>query len=296
MKRINEKYQDGAESFLLDFFSNGPESKKRSEINNLLSSNSNWAINYHLSEQRKQLVDWISFSGKEEILEIGAGCGALTGLYCDVAKYVVASELEEERAEVIRRRYSDKKNLSVITSNVVDLVEKQFDVVSVVGVLEYSGKFIKDNNPYLSFLKKIRRLVKKNGLLILAIENKIGLKYFAGCMEDHTGKPFDSINNYPNQDGVKTFSKAGLNKLLQVAGFANNEYYYPYPDYKMPTTVISDEYFKLNKILGPASFFNSNEYTQHKIVQIDETQMGVELHENGILENFTNSFLVIAKP
>jgi hypothetical protein len=28
MKRKTEKYQDGAEQFLLDFFSDGPESKK----------------------------------------------------------------------------------------------------------------------------------------------------------------------------------------------------------------------------------------------------------------------------
>jgi 16S rRNA A1518/A1519 N6-dimethyltransferase RsmA/KsgA/DIM1 with predicted DNA glycosylase/AP lyase activity len=44
----------------------------------------------------------------------------LLGCNCDVAKNVVASELEEDRAEVIRRRYFDKENLAVVTCNIMD--------------------------------------------------------------------------------------------------------------------------------------------------------------------------------
>lgn len=41
----------------------------------------------------------------------------------------------------------------------------------------------------------------------MAIENKLGLKYFAGCKEDHVGRMFEGIEGYKNTSGVETFSK-----------------------------------------------------------------------------------------
>ena len=44
-------------------------------------------------------------------------------------------------------------------------------------------------------LKKAFKLLSKNGLLIIAIENRLGLKYFNGCREDHAGKLFHGVED-----------------------------------------------------------------------------------------------------
>lgn len=61
--------------------------------------------------------------------------------------------------------------------------------------------------PYENFLTIIGKHLNENGKIIIAIENKLGLKYWAGCQEDHVGKYFEGIEDYPITNGVKTFSK-----------------------------------------------------------------------------------------
>ena len=50
-------------------------------------------IIYHLSEVRKNILAWYPFREHCTILEIGAGCGAITGLLCEKADKVVSVEL-----------------------------------------------------------------------------------------------------------------------------------------------------------------------------------------------------------
>ena len=39
----------------------------------------------------------------------------------------------------------------------------------------------------------MNRHLKKGGRIVIAIENRLGLKYFAGCAEDHLGTYFSGI-------------------------------------------------------------------------------------------------------
>ena len=49
------------------------------EYPSIIEERKNWPILYHLSNQRENIVDWIPFTGTEKVLEIGSGCGAITG-------------------------------------------------------------------------------------------------------------------------------------------------------------------------------------------------------------------------
>lgn len=83
--------------------------------------------------------------------------------------------------------------------------------------------------------------LKPEGRLLIAIENRLGLKYFAGAPEDHTDLHFFGINGYPGNQSVRTFSKNELGELLENSGFPFLRFYYPYPDYKFPTEIFTDE-------------------------------------------------------
>ncbi len=78
--------------------------------------------------------------------------------------------------------------------------------------------------------------------MLVAIENQYGLKYWCGMPEDHVGIPFEGINQYRDVErGVRTFSKTALDTLIKESGFHNTYFYYPYPDYKLPTVIYSQD-------------------------------------------------------
>jgi len=286
----NNSYHDSAEEILLKFFDK-PQSKKEKEIIDILNNNPPWPVLYHLSPQRKFLLSWYSFKKNASLLEIGAGCGALTGLFCDKLKKAVAIELTKERAEIIKKRYSDKENLKVLAGNFNDLpLKDKFDYITLIGVLEYQGRYTKGENPYLNFLKNVKKYLKKNGKLLIAIENKIGLKYLAGGREDHYGSLFESIENYPSYDGIKTFTKEELLQLLKEAGFNKLKFYYPYPDYKLPFFILTDDALNLN--IPISSMSQIIDYSNPREFIFNESIFAYSLKKDKILLNFSNSFLV----
>lgn len=66
---------------------------------------------------------------------------------------------------------------------------------------------------------KIKKLLRPDGKLLIAIENKYGLKYWCGAPEDHSGIPFDGINDYKYSNIARTFSKKQLENIIKQSGF-----------------------------------------------------------------------------
>lgn len=62
----------------------------------------------------------------------------------------------------------------------------------------------------MDFLRIISKHLKPDGKIILAIENRLGLKYWAGCTEDHFGTLFEGIHDTPKQKGLKLFQEKNL--------------------------------------------------------------------------------------
>ena len=119
------------------------------------------------------------------------------------------------------------------------LTEK-YDYITLIGVFEYGENYIQSDTPYVDFLKTIARHLKPGGQIVLAIENRFGLKYWAGCTEDHFGTLFEGLEGYPTTKGVKTFTQKELTEILEKAGNLKAQWYYPFPDYKLPMTIYSD--------------------------------------------------------
>lgn len=70
-----------------DEYSDGDEKEeellkicKENCIEETLKTSREWSVLYHLSPIRENLLDWYPITKKESVLEIGSGCGALSGL------------------------------------------------------------------------------------------------------------------------------------------------------------------------------------------------------------------------
>ena len=175
---------------------------------NFLRNDNRWPILCHLSPMRNFLLEWLPIDKNDSVLEIGCGLGALTGTLLSKGAHVEAVEISPRRAQICALRNHTAENLTIHVGNLNEMTfNKKFDFVLLIGVLEYTAKFTHTKNPYTDFLSKCKSFLKHDGALVIAIENRLGLEYLSGKPEDHTGRLFDGIKDYPQHTGIKTFSR-----------------------------------------------------------------------------------------
>lgn len=280
-------YSDGAvEDELLEAV------KNPSGIEEQLMEGNSWAHLYHLSNIRENILEWYDFNPEGTLLEIGSGCGALSGLFCRKVKHVTAIELSKKRSTINAIRNEAYDNLTIMLGNFEDIrLTEKFDYVTLIGVFEYSICYINGDDPFTDMLKRAKSFLKPGGSLFIAIENKYGLKYFAGAAEDHTGRCFDGLENYVGVERVRTFSRGVLEKMLLQAGFEKNAFYYPVADYKLPDEIYSDRKLpSFGSIRKPCAAYDRERYEL-----INENQAFDAVCEDGLFPELANSFLVVSE-
>lgn len=243
---------------------------------------------YHLSKVRENILSWYPFCEGASVLEIGAGPGAITGLLCRKCAFVTSVDLSKRRSVINYERHKDCGNLLIRVGNLneMDFPEK-FDYVIVNGVFEYAGGFTQGDRPYEIFLNKCRGFLKERGILLVAIENRLGLKYFSGAPEDHTDNYMEGLKNYPENTSVHTFSKSEWEDLMDAGGLLYRRFYYPFPDYKFPNEIYTDETLSADGFRRNAWNFNAR-----RIELFPEMEMAQTLCREGVMDRFMNSFLI----
>lgn len=234
-------YTDGdhAEKRLLDILKQAKDLRTLSD--ELIEQQEDWMLTYHLSSKRANLLRPLEHKIKNtRILELGCGCGAITRYLGELAEEVLAVEGSPQRAAAAALRCRDLENVCIVSDNIqgLDLPPASYDIVTLIGVLEYARVYDSDPEPELRMLQKACSFLKPEGILILAIENKLGLKYFAGVPEDHIGGSWSGITDTYSQNSPATFSRLKMLQLLEQAGFAQATQYVAVPDYKLPVSVI----------------------------------------------------------
>ena len=256
-----------------------------------------WPTRYHLSPQRVDLMRPLEEMLKGDILEIGSGCGAITRYLGELGHFVTALEGSPKRAQITASRCRDLENVKVYCDNFDHFeLDQKFDVITLIGVLEYAPLFIDGTSPQQEMLKKVRSFLKPDGILIIAIENQLGLKYFAGAPEDHLNIPFAGIENKYTQKSAITFGKTELGNITRNAGFGKVEFLYPFPDYKLPSAVITehgatDTVLNLSDILK----FHTDHLHNGEVARTFNVEQALpSIIKNNLIEDLSNSFLLVA--
>lgn len=279
-----DRYTEGEiEDMILEAFREGKSIQA-------LKDSTQWPILYHMSDLRENLLEWYPFESGAELLEIGAGCGALTGLFSRRVKKVTCIELSKKRSMINAERNRNQDNIVIKIGNFEDIrIEQKFDYITLIGVWEYAGLYVSGEEPHKEMLRKLQRYLKPQGKLIIAIENKMGLKYWNGAKEDHLGKAFVGIEDYRNTLGIRTFSKPEICAVLEGTGISRYEFYYPMPDYKLPDTIFSDKYMPA---VGDVRTWGKN-YDSVRIALYNEGIAWDQVCRDGMCSYFANSFLVV---
>ncbi|MDE7416349.1 MAG: class I SAM-dependent methyltransferase [Lachnospiraceae bacterium] len=282
-------YSDGdIEDKMLDIaMYNPPE-----DFPKIIEREKSWPIFYHFSPLRTNIIDWIPFKKTDKVLEIGSGCGAITGLLAKRAGSVTCVDLSKKRSMVNAYRNRNADNITIVVGNFKDIephLDKDYDYVLLIGVFEYGQAYIGGAAPYEDFLQICNCHRKLDGRLVIAIENKFGLKYWAGCREDHLGTYFSGLEGYREGGSARTFTRHGLEKLLDKAGIHEYAFYYPYPDYKFVTTIYSDRYLPQKGELSN----NLRNFDRERVLLFDEKQVFDEIIDENEFPLFSNSYLLV---
>lgn len=258
-----------------------------------------WPTEYHLSSTRANLLRPLDLSGIENVLELGCGCGAIsrylgeqTGLHVD------AVEGSPARASLAALRCRDLPNVSICSANFNDLEfpENHYDLVLFVGVTEYAGRFSDeptDQQALQHLLALAKRAVKPAGVVLIAIENRLGLKYVMGACEDHYGVPDVGLADYPNSTGIRTYSRQQWQEQLSQAAFAAARFVYPFPDYKVPTLLITEDAVHSHESRTQLAEVKSRDYLRSFSLGDREGQLWQHLAATGSLADSANSFMIL---
>jgi SAM-dependent methyltransferase len=296
-------YSDGdtAEDYILrciressDVSDNSPELARHAR---------DWSSYYHLAAGRANHLRVLDLPHDLSVLELGAGCGAISRYLGENHHEVHCIEGSQRRAIIASERCRGLDNVKVYCADfrVMEL-EPKYDIVLLNGVLEYAPVFFGGNGrspeeSTAALLQLAKSALTKNGILLIAIENKIGLKYWCGASEDHTGLQFDGIHGYPTPGTAITYSKKDLTKILATSGFSFSKFFSCFPDYKFAKSILVDdstsqqEFFIHNWIEYPAENPGlSRDYNIH------EGLAAKTLSDAGLIHEFANSFLIVTSP
>ena len=76
--------------------------------------------------------------------------------------------------------------------------------------------------------------------------------------------------------------------------FPTVDCYFPYPDYKTPSSILAESFFRKARVGELVGSFRSRDYHKRSRPLFDERFAVSELDRNGILPMFANSFLILA--
>jgi SAM-dependent methyltransferase len=264
----------------------------------MLDANESWPLRYHLNPTRANLMRPLKRLIKGRVLEIGAGCGAITRfLGEETDAQILALEGSPVRARITAERTRDLKNVTVMVEDIWKFPSKMtFDVITLIGVLEYSPVFTDKADPFREMLTHVRKLLKPSGVLIVAIENKLGLKYLAGSNEDHHGKPMVGVEGRYGRGEATTFGHKEIVSLLGSMGFPEVETYVPLPDYKLVRGVVS-EAGMAHPTFDPTDLVTAATRADNNFAQSPSFDVGAafrQFHKNGMGTDISNSFLLVA--
>ena len=263
----------------------------------LRSKSTDWVALYHLSPQRGNVLRPFENLLKGKVLEIGAGCGAVSRYLGEAGGQVLALEGSPRRAAIAASRTRGLQNVTVLAERFDDFCcGEQFDAITLIGVLEYAGVFSDGHEPALKMLKKARSMLNPNGRLFIAIENQLGLKYFAGVPEDHIGKSMYGIEGRYRNGQPRTYGRHALAKLISAAGFACCEFLAPFPDYKLPQSVLTEQGCAANDFDAAAFAWQSVATDPRQLgpVNFDIARTWRTVFENRLGLELSNSFIAVA--
>ena len=242
----------------------------------------------YVSPLRSLLLEWYPFSDGSSLLEVGGNIGEFTGFLCERCKEVVCIENNESSMKIIKKRCSKYDNLALLNLDINNLESiGKFDYIFVHNIFGFIKKYVKGNNAYCSFFRLLYEHLTDNGKILIAANNRIGLKYISGAIEELSKKMFTGMNDFDSYDKIQTFTKTELVSIFKQADIEYYKFYYPFPNYVFPMEIHTSESLKIFD-------YGDDDFSTDYVVPdfYDKTKLARTLRQEHCLSQFVNSFLI----
>jgi len=267
-----------------------------------LGPENDFLVRYILDESRGFFHFLFDLGPETLVLDVGAGFGAVTSAFARRCP-VVALDNHILRLAFLRERARQERleGITLVHADALALPfeAEQFDLVLLIGVLEWAGTWCSEGTPedlQRRLLSEVYRVLKPGGSVVIGIENRYGVRYLLGEPDDHT--QISDITYLPRDEAdllsvaikgmpyrVRTHSAQDYETLLRQAGFRSVAFYTLYPDYRLWSALIPLEDARL------LQFFLRE-------IEVDTTRMGRiarTLAEMGFGKEFVNAYLIVGR-
>lgn len=220
---------------------------------------------------QKGLLQWYDFNEESSVLFIGYEDTPFAQMLFEKKLRVTCmqpKELSDERWQQGHDRY--------------------FDYIICIQALEMQ------KNP-TEFLEIFRRLLKIDGIMLLGMNNRMGIRYFCGDRDVYTNRCFDSIEGYrrayaKKEDVFKgrSYHRAELKRMLEISGWEQFRFYSIFSDLRNPTLIYSENYLPNEDLANRLLPFYNYPHT----VFMNERMLYGDLVDNGMFHQMANAYLI----
>ena len=235
----------------------------------------------NLSPIRANIMQWYPFTKGATVLELCAECGSVTEGLVDKNLKITSITNTATKAEIIKSRFKEYTNLNVLFGdwkNIIKFSSDKYDYIVYFG-----GALT------IEELQLIKSVLTSQGVLLIATENRNGMKYIAGCKDNYSGSIYDGVEDY---HGLKelTYDMPKWKQILFEADFDKFTFHYPYPDHHFCEVIYSDDALpKKNQLLKNYTNFDKN-----RVFTFDEGAAFNTMISYGIFPLFSNSYFIEA--
>lgn len=163
-----------------------------------------------------------------------------------------------------------------------------YDYVIFCGTYENASGEYSSVDAFASFMGTLLEKLQDDGRLLLLMDNRMGLKYWAGCRDSMHGFFFEGIEGYPTTSDAVNFTKCELETAIKSNGDLEYKFYYLYPDIETTNCVYTDEYLPKP---GELTSDRGN-FFEDRMKLFNEALAYDTLIKEGLFPQFSNSFFV----
>lgn len=216
-------------------------------------------------ELPKGLLGWYAFKENSRVLYLTDATDNLKDLFVEKGLEVTCIRSDEERSDT-----------------------GKFDYVVAIGVLERCKYPV-------AKLEQWQSLLKEDGVLLLGVDNRLGLRYFCGDRDPFTERNFDGIEHYrrilpQDRDALEgqAYAKYEIENMLAEAGISEHKSYAVLPNLDFPQMIFAENYLPEEEL--SIRYFPMYHYPES--VFMEEEYLYTDLIQNGMFHAMANAYLI----
>ncbi len=219
---------------------------------------------------QKGLLQWYNFKKGSAVLYIGEKDAPLAQMFLEGELKVTCTVLEALRDGLSQEYY------------------RHFDYIICIEALE------RQENP-VSFLTLFYKLLRQDGIMLLGMNNRMGIRYFCGDRDIYTNRCFDGIEGYrraysKGEDVFKgrSYNMAEIKRMLRASGWGQFCFYSVFSDLSNPSLIYSEKFLPNEDLANRILPFYNYPYT----VFMNERMLYEDLVDNGMFHPMANAYLI----